>query len=346
MSTAANDDAYSVQKFRGAFALVQWWLDHDDLDEDGNPRRKRKRTQLTATDRASAEAEARRLWEDADDSPWTVGRIMTAYMATIVEKPSHQRRQDAWKAMKSFWANVDPALIDEKMVEDFTKVRRVAPATLRYELLQLSTALGWATGNGPKLASKPTIPLPEQPERKLRHLSHEEFEKFYAGVVADHARLYVMLGLYTMARPTAILELTWDRVDFMRRIIDFTPPGHRRTNKRRTIVPINDELLEALQKGHAGRTTPYVIERGGKRVACIKKAFLSASERSTVHATAYTLRHTGAVWAAEAGVSMAELAQFMGHDDDRTTQKYYARFSPDHLRSVASALKRKVQGSK
>jgi hypothetical protein len=42
-------------------------------------------------------------------------------------------------------------------------------------------------------------------------------------------------------------------------------------------------------------------------------------------ASACTLRYTGAVWAAEAGVSMAELAQFMGHDDDRKTQKYCAR---------------------
>jgi integrase len=80
------------------------------------------------------------------------------------------------------------------------------------------------------------------------------------------------------------------------------------------------------------------VERGGERVSSLKKAFQAASKRSTVRATPYTLRHTGAVWAAEAGVSMAELAQFMGHDDDRTTQKHYARYSPDHLRGVANAI--------
>ena len=271
---------------------------------------------------------------------------MTGYLATITAKPSYQRRQDAWKAMKGFWENVDPTLIDDKMVTNYTEVRKAAPATVRYELLQLSTAMGWATQNGPKLLKKPNILLPLPPERQLRHLTRKEFDDFFYAVKADHARLYVMLGLHTMARPGAILELTWDRVDFMRRIVDFTPPGHRRTSKRRVIVPINDELLPALQKGHAARTTEYVIERGGKRVACIKKAFLAASERSAVRATAYTLRHTGAVWAAEAGVSMAELAQFMGHDDDRTTQKFYARFSPDHLRGVAASLTRKAQGSK
>jgi integrase len=54
----------------------------------------------------------------------------------------------------------------------------------------------------------------------------------------------------------------------------------------------------------------------------------------------HVLRHTGAVWAAEAGISMPELAQFMGHDDDRTTQKHYARCSPDYLVQVANAAQR------
>jgi integrase len=71
-----------------------------------------------------------------------------------------------------------------------------------------------------------------------------------------------------------------------------------------------------------------VIERGAKKVANIKKAFQAASERSGVHATPYTLRHTAAVWMAEAGMPMSQIAQFMGHDDSATTEKHYARFSP------------------
>jgi integrase len=263
---------------------------------------------------------------------------MTAYLASISQKPSHGRRQDAWKAMRSFWENVDPRLIDERMARDYRARRKVSDATARYELLQLSTALGWATSDGPHLPSRPSIWLPAQPERKVRHLTRAEFSQFFAAVKADHARLYVMLGIYTMARPSAILDLEWDRVDFMRRQIDFTPPGHIRTAKRRVVVPISTALLPHLQKGFEARTTQWVIERGGAQVACIKKAFQAASERSGVHATPYTLRHTGAVWAAEAGIPMSELAQFMGHDDDRTTQKHYARFSPEHLSRVADAI--------
>lgn len=115
------------------------------------------------------------------------------------------------------------------------------------------------------------------------------------------------------------------------------------TRKRRPVVPLNAEAMAALHEGYAARQTQYVIERGAKPVKSIKKAFQAASARSGIEATPYTLRHTGAVWAAEAGVSMAELAQFMGHDDSATTEKHYARFSPGHLRRVADAVQRRLE---
>jgi len=336
-AAASNDDTYSVQRFRGGFALI-WW-NHDD---DGE--RKRHRRQLDSQDRQSAEAEARIIWEGSDDSPWTVGRLMPAYLASITGKPSHSRRKDAWKAMMHFWESVDPALIDEAMCKAYRQSRRVGEATARYELMQLSTALNWAVDEG-KITKRGKTWLPAAPEHKTRHLTRGEFERFFGEVKAQHARTYVMLGLYTIARPTAILQLTWDRVDFMRRLIDFTPPGHLRTSKRRTVVSIGDLLLEELQRAYAARTSIYVVEHGGEQVKSIKKAFQAASQRSTVHVTPYTLRHTGAVWAAEGGVPMPVLAQMMGHDDDRTTQKHYARFSPDYLRSVVSAIEGKARGS-
>lgn len=267
---------------------------------------------------------------------------MTAYLASIAHKASYQRRLDAWKALAPFWGNVTPSLIDEPMCRSYAAKRRAGPATVRYELMQVSTALGWAHSNGRKIETRPAIWLPSAPEHKVRDLSRSDFASFFAAVKADHARTYVMLGLFTMARPGAILDLTWDRVDFMRRRIDFTPPGHIKTAKRRTVLPIADELLESLQRAYAARTTEFVIERGGKQVQCIKKAFQAASQRSGVHATPYTLRHTGAVWAAEAGISMDELAQFMGHDDAATTAKHYARYSPDYLARVANAISLKA----
>ena len=50
------------------------------------------------------------------------------------------------------------------------------------------------------------------------------------------------------------------------------------------------------------------------------------------------IRHSSAVHMAEAGISMEEIAQFLGHGDVNVTRKVYARFSPNHLRTAAAAL--------
>lgn len=315
---------YSVQRFRGLWACV--WK-----DEQGNRHRKR----LYATDRSGAEAEARQRWEQPGGDR-TVGAVVETYIGARerAEIASTPRQRDAWKAMKSFWENVDPDLIDEDMCRKYAGTRKVGPATLRYELSMLAVALRHA--NKPK-----TIWRPSAPERKIRHLTHAQFERWFAEVIAPHARLYVLLGLYSMARPSAILELTWDRVDFERGQIDLNPRGRRQTKKRRPVVPLHPEALDALREAYKGRQSEYVVERGAKKVASIKKAFQAASARSGIHATPYTLRHTGAVWAAEAGASMDELAQFLGHDDSVTTSTHYARYSPGHLKGVANKVQRK-----
>lgn len=314
---------FTVQRLRGGYAIV--WR------ENG----KRRRWQLEAADRSTAEAEARDWWRRETDTARTVGGIVTDYIAAReqAEIASTSRQRDAWKAMKSFWENVDPDRIDEAMCRKYAEVRSVGPATLRYELSMLSVALRHA--NKPRKVWRPSAP-----ERQIRHLTHAQFESWYAEVKAPHARLYALLGLFTMARPSAILELTWDRVDFERRQIDLNPRGRRQTKKRRPVVALNDEALEALQAAYNARQSEYVVERGAKQVKNIKKAFQAASERSGIRVTPYTLRHTGAVWAAEAGASMDELAQFMGHDDSATTSTHYARYSPGHLMGVATKVQR------
>lgn len=240
--------------------------------------------------------------------------------------------------MEFFWAKVDPAKIDEDMAQEYVRRRNRSASTTRYELTMLSVALRWAVKQN-LLDKAPEIWRPAAPERAERHLTPREFAKWFVEVKAEHARLYVEIALATMARPTAILELTWRQVDWEHGTLNLNPPGRRQTKKRRPVVALDEEMLALLKRACDGAQSDYVIERGGKKVGSIKKAFQAASKRSGIHVTPYTLRHTGAVWAAERGTPMTELAQFMGHDDDRTTQKHYARFSPTYLRGVSSNLR-------
>lgn len=319
---------YSVQRFRGGFALVEYAGEN------------RTRQKLSSTDRQSAEAEARKIRESRNDGTWTVGRAVRAYLDAKSSKGmiTIERRRDAWKAAAPFWDNIDPSLIDEQMARDYFAYRKVGPATIRLELSMIGTALRNAPAG--KVPNDPKIWLPPLPEPVIRHLTIEEFHGFLAGIRAPHARLYALLGVFTLARPAAILEMRWQQVDLNRRIVILNPQGRVQNAKRRPVVPINDMLHDALVLAHNMKTTQFVIEHGDGPISSIKKAFQAASARSKIKATPYTLRHTGAVWAAEQGVTMSELAQMMGHDDDRTTQKHYARYSPSYLRKVSSAIER------
>lgn len=318
---------FTVQHFDGGWAIVY-------RDEAG----KRHRYRLAAPDRIGAEAEARQRWILGDRSSWTVGRIVTAYMAARKEAGivTPTRQADAWKAMKLFWDEVSPRLIDDEMCMAYEKRRARSIATVRYELSMLSVALRWAKDK--KLISEaPEIWRPAPPDRKVRHLTRPQFRKFLGEVKAPHAQLYMVLAIATCARPKALLDLTWHQVNFESGMIDLNPPGRVQTRKKRPVVPIADYALAPLKTAFDGRQSDHVIERGGKQIGSIKKAFSAASERSNVQATAYTLRHTGAVWRAEDGVPMSELAQLMGHDDSATTEKHYARYSPTYLRKAANA---------
>jgi integrase len=321
---------YTIQRFRGGFAVV--WRDAEG---------KRHRRQLDAADKPTAQAEARSLWKRHTGAAGTVGGLMDAYLEAgeAAGRVSIQRQRDAWKAMKPFWGRVDPTKIDEEMARDYVTRRARSESTTRYEMTLLSVALRAAVKAG-MLDKAPDIWRPDAPESGEKHISVEQFAKWFKEVKAPHARLYVELGLATMARPSAILELTWKQVDWDHGTLNLNPPGRRQTKKRRPIVALDEETLRLLKEAEKGAQSDYIIERGGKKVANIKKAFQAASKRSGIHVTPYTLRHTGAVWAAERGTPMAELAQFMGHDDDATTQKHYARFTPTFLRGVSANLRK------
>lgn len=318
---------FTIQRLRGRFA-VKW------IDADGQPHR----NQLAATDRPSAEAEARARFRAIARRARTVGEIVPAYIDDRERAgiATATRMRDAWKAMAPFWNDIEPHLIDEDMARDYARRRNRAAATVRYELAMIAVALRWAKKEK-LIVDVPEVWRPQVADRKQRHITRPEFRRFLDAVRAPHAKLYMILGIATCARPTAILELTWDRVDFARGLIDFQPENRIQNNKRRPVIAIADYAIDPLKQAHAARQSDFVIEHGGEPVASIKKAFRLASERSGVKVTPYTLRHTGAVWRAEDGVSMAELAQLMGHDDSRTTERHYARFSPDFLRRAANA---------
>nr|WP_254436845.1 site-specific integrase [Ruegeria arenilitoris] len=212
----------------------------------------------------------------------------------------------------------------------------IQDGTIWTQLGKLRTCLNWAEKTG-LIDRAPYIERPSKPAPKERYLTRQEISQLLAVDCAPHIKLAIWLMLSTAARVTAVLELTWDRVDFERRQINLrTGDGQR---KGRAIVPMTESLYAALLNARKAALSDYVVEWAGGSVKSIKKGFKAAAVAAGLpDVSPHVLRHTAAVHMAEASISMEEIAQFLGHSDSRITASVYARYSPEHLRKAASAL--------
>lgn len=308
-------------KYRGKWAAA--------YAEDGRTVRR----SLGTADRLEAE---RRLADFRRAAPGETAGQAVAYYLTEKHKTarSYEAMFYAWRALEPHFAHLRPDQITPAACRTYAAFRRGqgrTDGTIIKELGFLRTALAWA--------KKPAagIVLPPAPDPRDRHLTREEFERLLAACAAPHLRLFVILALSTGGRAGALLDLTWDRIDFGRGRIALGIGGERR--KGRATVPMTERARAALKEAYEGRTSAHVIEWAGRPVGSVKRAFREAARKAGIEdATPHVLRHTCAVWQAEAGVPMSEIAQFLGHSDSRITERVYAKYSPEHLRRGAKAL--------
>lgn len=294
-----------------------------------------KRYSLRTAERAEADQRFRDWSKSSEISPESVGEIVDAYLEEKKTKPSAPGMRDAWKNVKPFFGNYRPDQVTRALCRSYTVKRQnggISNGTIRKELGVLRQGLRWHNKFSPAV-----IELPPAPSPKERYLTRKEYDRLLESCDHRHLRLYVHLALATAGRKSAVLDLTWDRVDFDRGIIRLGK-GDKRVKGRAT-VPMTQTLREALLAAREKASCDYVVEYGGQKVGNVAKGFREAAERAKLKGvTPHTIRHTSAVWLAEAGVQMSEIAQFLGHTDSRITERVYARYSPEYLRTASKAL--------
>lgn len=267
-----------------------------------------------------------------------MGEAVASYLRAKAGMASIKNAKESWKAAEPFWSKLPIGRVDVQASIDYRERRGHCRAiTVRNELAVIRAALNWAEKH--KLIDRaPPIQMPKLPESTVGHISKADFRKLLDGAHSPHIRLFMQLAVGTGARSAALLDLTWARVDFTRNLIHFNEADRVQTTKFRATVPVNAQLKASLLAAKEGALSDFVVEHGRERVASIKKGFASACARSGVKATPHMLRHSAAVWMAEAGIPMVQIAQFLGHSDSRITERVYARFSPTFLAGAAEAL--------
>jgi integrase len=342
-----------------------------------------KRRSTGTSDRAEAEGflSAFRLeLERYPVEPIQMAQLLDFYIESRrSEIASIGRAELAARHLKGFYGtalveNCGPS--SQRLYTAHRRRQGVKDDTIARELGVMSAAFGFAVKHE-KLAQAPAVVMPQKGAAKDRFLTRPEAAKVLrhfrsgwtdmhgvrgryepmtvdpktgrgikAGQRTQHLLLFTRLGLYTGARSTAILELTWDRVDFRRGLIRYPVPGRRETTKGRAVVPMSPRLrrmLAAAKRAYdqSGEEHNHVIAWRGKPCARIVRAFSShMDELGLSDVTPHTLRHTCATWAAQNGQPLFLVGKLLGQSVVSTTERY-AKHQPEALLAVMAGVTRK-----
>lgn len=187
------------------------------------------------------------------------------------------------------------------------------------------------------LTHAPSVPMYRPGLDEPKWLTPEEFAAL-CKELPKHLELAARFAVLTLLRMRAMLQLTWDRVDLKARRAWI--PRQQQKAKKTFGFSLSSEAIKVLKElrelNPEGR---YVFQWKEKPIDdCNGKAFQDALERAGVKgANWHSLRHTGASWAVQNGVTLQELMQLGDWKDYRSVLRY-AHLAPSHSASAAEKV--------
>jgi integrase len=226
-----------------------------------------------------------------------------------------------------------------------TKGRLISVYTARRELGVLATALQWCFENN-KLNRPIAVKLPESSEPREEHLTRSEAAQLLAAALGwyvekgkikrDHSRInrhvarFILLGIYTGTRHTAMLRLQWSKntiggwIDLGSGVIYRRPQGSTDTKKKRPPLPLPPKLIPHLRRWR-NLSARHVIEWNGEPLAGhIRRAWTTTRKLAKLpeSITPHILRHTCATWLLQRGVSIYDTAGVLGCSEEVVRKTY------------------------
>jgi integrase len=257
--------------------------------------------------------------------------------------PSEERIKIAATHIKGFYSAAAVSAVSARNHERYIAQCRKegkAPGTINRHLGVLRAALRFAVKSG-DLVSAPFVPSLREPPPRPHILTTAQLDTLLkaARESADHRHVetFIMIASQTGARRSAILQLTWDRVDLETGTIDFRLPGVAHTRKRRAITGVSSDLvayLAALRKRTKGS---HVVQFRKEPVDSIKRAFRYVAKAAGLpHVTPHILKHTFVSQALQ--VASPWVVSGMTATSIRTLQAVYGKHMVEDQKKAAEAM--------
>lgn len=224
------------------------------------------------------------------------------------------------------------------------------PASVRRNAwLSVVASVRWAAKTG-RARNVPALFVPAVPTTKRRSMTATEVQKLLDDLPHWGAtmRLWFLLSWFTAQRIGAIIELTWDRVDWQSGTIDFNAKFDGKRRKARAISPMSPSLRELMRKAHDTRSSNHVLELEhiAKPQDYIRRQFRARLEKLGLDPklSPHFIRHTVATIIAQKDVRQAQ--KLLGHQSLATTERTYAHLEPSFIKPAMDILDTIAGGSR
>ena len=309
-------------------------------------------THKRAAERAAsaAEKESRELgWHDPRAAARTWGDWREEWLRSRVVQPSTAKRDVSRieQHLLPRWGDVPLGSITRHDVKAWAADLRdggLANASVN-RIISLFSASLTAAADAEVLPANPALRLKlgltENPSE--RTLSIEEQHRLFAALVDDIDRALVATLLGTGCRWGEAVGLTAKRVDVAASEVRYREAWDAANRvlvpytkgRRRRSVPYAEWVGEYLEQRAADERRGYLFADGAgvpldysnwhsrHWTPAVERAALNDGSNDKV--TIHTLRHTYATEQLEAGLSLAEIADLLGHTNIATTERYAHR---------------------
>lgn len=282
----------------------------------------------------------------------TINEVFDAYLRKLgSENKNTYNSASRMKRIREAIGTLKCSRLNADVCKDFAKTSYTAGYsrhTIWGDLNITRSAMKWACGPGDmlKVPVHHTMWNVKKPGGRLRTLTPDEARALLAACHYPHIRMFVLLGLLTGQRHSAVCELRWDQVDFDKGVVDFRIDDNaerdildKSSTKGRGVVTMGPTLRAALIGAKAQATTPFVVEFNGKHVLRCLQGFTRARVAAGLSddVLPHTLRHTAATWASR-GVDAATIAKMLGHADVRTTTGVYIKTEAGAAKGAVDAV--------
>lgn len=270
---------------------------------------------------------------------WFLDQRAAAFMVERQdgERVVEPRIRSFHRQLAAFFGDYRPDQITSALLMQYVAKR--PPTSARRELEELRAAIPERLRGHIE-----EWPMPSQRPPRERFMTREEGRRLLDAAHTYHVKLFILIGLTTGQRAGSILDLTWDRVLWDSRVLDFRNPEKGENRKRRGVCPVDQRVIAALQEARSIAQTDHVIEFNGAPVGSVKTAFRRAavaaglvSESGAATVSPHIMKHSVISWLAMDGWTVDAIADFTS-TDEKTVKRIYRKVNPGYLRDLAESL--------